>query len=362
LFLDEPEALAKNVQYVQKIVLGLKRGGLAIGAAHGYPPLHTSWRVRGLIGLGLAAGWLLLLDAVTGLFSSGRPGPLVGALGAVVAVGLVALPLAPSLMGIKLAALASACLFPSLALLRKDALRPAPPGQSPLIVAMMRFAAACVITAIGIAFIVGLLADQPFLLKIDTFIGIKPAKLIPVLAVAVIYSLALRADGRRTWKQALVGAKDRILRLGTQPILLWQLAVAILAFAVLAVLVMRAGNDPGVGVSGVELKIRGLLDRLLPARPRFQEFLVGHPALILSFVLAARGQRTWAFPLFLVGAIGQVSLLNTFCHLHTPLPTSLWRAGIGIGIGIVVALTLYFPLDRLFLRRLPPAAASPDVP
>ncbi|MBC8101477.1 MAG: hypothetical protein H7Z41_02665, partial [Cytophagales bacterium] len=47
LFLDEPEALAKNVQYVQKIVLGLKRGGLAIGAAHGYPPLHTSWRVRG---------------------------------------------------------------------------------------------------------------------------------------------------------------------------------------------------------------------------------------------------------------------------------------------------------------------------
>jgi hypothetical protein len=55
--------------------------------------------------------------------------------------------------------------------------------------------------------------------------------------------------------------------------------------------------------------------------------LIGHPALILSFVLAARGRRSWAFPLFLVGAIGQVSLLNTFCHLHTPLVASLWRAG-----------------------------------
>jgi hypothetical protein len=82
----------------------------------------------------------------------------------------------------------------------------------------------------------------------------------------------------------------------------------------------------GIGVSGLEMTIRGLLDRLLPARPRFQEFLIGHPALILSLYCGS-----WSACLGIsaaaVGAIGQVSLLNTFCHLHTPLAASLWRAG-----------------------------------
>jgi hypothetical protein len=256
------------------------------------------------------------------------------------------------MMGVKLAALAAACLFPTFALLRKDALRPGEPGQSPLIVALLRFVTTCAVTSIGIGYVVGLLANRIFLLKIDAFLGSKPAKLLPVLLVALVYSLALRADTRRTWKQALLGARDKIMALSRQPLLIWHIAAALAAVIILAMVAMRAGNDPGIGVSGLEMTIRGLLDRLLPARPRFQEFLIGHPALILSFVLAARGRRAWAFPLLLVGAIGQVSLLNTFCHLHTPLAASLWRAGIGFALGIALALVLYFVLDRLVLRRL----------
>ena len=360
LFLDESQALDKNVKYIKDIVDDLVSHGMTPGLAHGYAPLKTSWHLRGLIGLGLAAGWLLLLDAVTGLFSGGRPGAMVVAVGVAVAVLLLAspllpahLPLVPTLFGVKIAALASAVIFPTLALLRKDALRPADGDQSPLLVALLRFFTSCCVTAVGISYIVGLLANRLFLLKIDVFVGIKPAKILPVLLVALIYWLALRADHRRTWKQALVGARDRIISLSKEPILLWQIFAATAAIVILVLVVMRAGNDPGIGVSGFELKIRGLLDRFLPARPRFQEFLIGHPALILSFVLAARGRRSWAFPLFIIGAIGQVSLLNTFCHLHTPLAASLWRAAIGIVIGVLVALALYLPLDRLFLRRLP---------
>jgi hypothetical protein len=364
LFLDDPDALAENLKYIDRIVTGLAgRGftpGMTPGLAHGYAPLQTSSLVRGLIGLGLAAGWLLLLDAVTGLFKGGKPGGFVSTIGALVALFLLALPLLPTMMGVKLAALASACIFPTLALLRKDALRPGGAEQSPLVVALLRFITTCAVTSVGIAYIVGLLANRLFLMKIDVFVGIKPAKLLPVLIVALIYSLALRADSRRTWKQALIGAKDKIIGISKQPILLWQVAVTLATVIILALVVMRAGNDPGIGVSGFELKIRSILDRLLPARPRFQEFLIGHPALILSFVLAARGRRSWAFPLFLVGAIGQVSLLNTFCHLHTPLAASLWRAGIGIVVGVLIALAIYLPVDRLFLRRLPAAPASPN--
>jgi hypothetical protein len=364
LFLDEPDALKENVKYIDRIVVGLAgRGltpGMVPGLAHGYVPLQTSSLIRAMIALGLASGWLLLLDAVTGLFSGGKPGALVSVIGFIGALILFLLPLAPTLMGVKFAALAAALIFPTLALLRKDALRPAMPGQSPLIVALLRFVTTCSVTSIGVAYVVGLLTNRVFLLKIDAFIGSKPAKLLPVLLVALIYWLALRADSSRTWKQALAGARDRIVGLSRQPILIWQLAAALAAVVVLAMVVMRAGNDPGIGVSGLEMKIRGLLDRLLPARPRFQEFLIGHPALILSFILAARGRRAWAFPLLLVGAIGQVSLLNTFCHLHTPLVASLWRAGLGLVFGIAIALVLYFILDRLLLRRLPPLPASPN--
>ncbi|MES2461472.1 MAG: DUF5693 family protein [Armatimonadota bacterium] len=362
LFPDEPKPLKENVKYIKRIVDGLAGRGLTPvmvpGLAHGYPELHTSSLVRGLIALGLASGWLLLVDAVTGLFSGGRPGTLVSTVAGAGALLLMALPLAPTSMGVKLAALAAACIFPTLALLRKDALRSGPPDQSPLVVALLRFFTTCAVTLVGAAYIIGLLANRVYLLKIDAFIGSKPAKIVPVLLVALIYSLALRANSRRPWKQALVEARDKIINLSKQPILIWQIAAALAAVIVLAMVVMRAGNDPGIGVSGVEMNIRRLLDQVLPARPRFQEFLIGHPALILAFVLAVRGRRAWAFPLFLIGAIGQVSLLNTFCHLHTPLIASLWRAGIGIAIGVTIGLVLYFFLDRILLRRLLPVPAS----
>ena len=87
--------------------------------------------------------------------------------------------------------------------------------------------------------------------------------------------------------------------------------------------------------------VRAILDAVLYARPRFKEFLVGHPAMLLGLIYAAEGRRKWALPLLIVGTIGQVSLLNTFCHIHTPLLVSAWRAGLGIGIGIVIGLLLY---------------------
>ena len=65
-------------------------------------------------------------------------------------------------------------------------------------------------------------------------------------------------------------------------------------------------------------------------------------------------------PFFLVGALGQVSLLNTFCHLHTPLPVSLWRALLGVAIGAIIGVVAHAALERLVLRRLLPAPAADD--
>jgi hypothetical protein len=119
--------------------------------------------------------------------------------------------------------------------------------------------------------------------------------------------------------------------------------VGLAALVVLGLLWIRSGNDAGEAVSGIELKFRHLLDRVLIVRPRTKAFLIGHPALFLCFLLAARRKTPHYLlvALLLLGAIGQGDLLNTFCHLHTPLVVGIWRAALGIGIGLLIGALVY---------------------
>jgi len=105
-------------------------------------------------------------------------------------------------------------------------------------------------------------------------------------------------------------------------------------------------------VSATELKIRSLLDHYLLARPRFKD-MFGHAAMIIAlFIVTKYRRRDLALPLFLLGAFGQESLLDTFCHLHTPLVASVWRAVLGIVIGIVTGALSFAVLNALLFRPL----------
>jgi len=130
--------------------------------------------------------------------------------------------------------------------------------------------------------------------------------------------------------------RERLRAFFSEPIRVGALILGVVAIVALAMALARTGNEPGVGVSGVELKLRSLLDRFLPIRPRTKEFLVGHPAMFIALALAFMGRRKWAAPLLVVGAIGQVSLLNTFCHIHTPIRLSIIRAVCGLVIGAAI--------------------------
>jgi thiamine transporter ThiT len=44
--------------------------------------------------------------------------------------------------------------------------------------------------------------------------------------------------------------------------------------------------------------------------------------------------------LLALGAIGQVSLINSFAHMHTPILITIIRTGWGLGLGIVLGLVL----------------------
>jgi hypothetical protein len=193
---------------------------------------------------------------------------------------------------------------------------------------------ASLISLVGGMLIVGLYADLRYLVGVGVFTGVKASYLLP-LAVAllvVIADLTGRAEPA-TWRERINAGLGGALR---SPISWGQAAVLLVALAALAVVLMRSGNESAVAPSGLELKMRNLLEALLIARPRTKEFLIGHPALMLACALIFRGWRTWLPLAALIAVVGQVSLLNTFCHFHMPLYLGLLRSLHGVWIGALV--------------------------
>jgi hypothetical protein len=112
--------------------------------------------------------------------------------------------------------------------------------------------------------------------------------------------------------------------------------LTIVVVGALGYMLIRTGNDAPSQVSGLELKLRSLLDRLLPVRPRTKEFLIGHPMMVLALTMLTRGDRRLLPLIGGVAAIGQVSMVNTFAHLHTPVSASALRVLLGLLIGLVL--------------------------
>ena len=100
----------------------------------------------------------------------------------------------------------------------------------------------------------------------------------------------------------------------------------------------RSGNTPSLPVTKAESRLRAGLDHVLAARPRTKEFLIGQPAAVL--LPAWRWPRLVVLGLALLVAVGQVSVVNSFAHLHTPYSLSLVRGLNGLALGLIVGLVL----------------------
>jgi len=167
-------------------------------------------------------------------------------------------------------------------------------------------------------------------------VGVKAAHVLPLVIVPLLIFI-LNEKPLKTIKELL-----------DQVITYRYALLATLALAALAVYVIRTGNEGTALVSGIEERFRAGLKDLIGVRPRTKEFLIGHPftLLILYFGLS---RKNWF--LVLPATIGQVSLVNTYAHIHTPVVISLIRSvhglwiGIALGVGLIVAVKL---LERYF--------------
>ena len=194
-------------------------------------------------------------------------------------------------------------------------------GRSHYIKTLLIFLYLSGITLLGGLLVTALLSRTTFFLQIDQFRGIKLAYIFPLLIFLFIL-----------WSKE----KDFF----QQPLQLGECLLLLLIGAGILVMLLRSGNL-GLGVSGVELKLREILEQTLGVRPRFKEFLIGHPALLLGIYLSRKEEQKLAVKLlWLVGMIGQVSLVNTFCHLATPLDVCLLRSFHGLWLGILGGVIL----------------------
>ncbi len=233
----------------------------------------------------------------------------------------------------------TAICFPLLALVwTYRQLSPLSQGRMSLFAAVRVLLVATGITVLGGLLIAAMLTDARYLVKMTAFVGVKAALAAPLL----LFGLLVITDGvakpdetvATWWARVTAGVRGFL----NQPLYLWGILLAFAALVVVALMLARSGNEGGVGVSDLELRFRSVLEQWLIARPRTKEFLLGHPLFLLGLVAAMRHQRVLALVLLVGGAIGQVDVLNTFCHAHTPVTLSLLRVINGLWLGVIIGV------------------------
>ena len=185
-----------------------------------------------------------------------------------------------------------------------------------------QFGWAVAITLAGAAVMVAAMGDFRFMLKIAQFRGVKAMFLVPLLfagAATIIHFLSLGKPlkFRQRWRGMSPGSKALMV---------------LCALAAVVIYVGRTGNFM-IPVPELEVWLRESLETLFPFRPRTKEFVIGHPLLILGFGLYAWGWQRAGLVGVAAGTIGQISLLNTFTHVHSSLTASLSRSLWGLLLG-----------------------------
>ena len=196
---------------------------------------------------------------------------------------------------------------------------------------LLTFIKVCLMSFGGALTIVGLLSETSFVLTIDLFRGAKVAHIIPLILVPILIE----------YKRGNLKAK-KIKELSFSPVTYLTILIFAIIAVALIIYISRTGNEGPTSV--YETMIRNLLDKILGVRPRTKEFLIGHP---LMLALLYYGYKDQYAPLLLGAVIGQISIVNTYAHIHTPIMVSLIRTFHGIWIGLVGGIVLIYITKQL---------------
>lgn len=187
------------------------------------------------------------------------------------------------------------------------------------------------VSLLGVIYVVGLLNNITYSLVLEQFRGVSLLHLAPIALIGVyVLFFGQDHDNENTLRGGLAQVRH-LLKMNIT--LLWVAVAAVLGVAALYYL-SRTGNAGQA--SSYEIMFRSMLENTLGVRPRTKEFLLAHPLFILGAYLAVKHRA--AFYLLIVAVMGQLSIVDTFAHLHTPLAISLIRVTYGVVIGSLIGL------------------------
>ena len=340
-------ALETNLEYVSDVTRDVASHGYISGRAGVFAPYHSSRLFYVPMAFSVVAAWRLYF-LLLGIVPQRHYGKLVLLGGLVLSAGYFTG--SHALLFRQVTALLSAIIFPVLSMARMITLWDRRKGERTMkgLLAMttVQLGYAVILSLIGASLLGAVLGDTRFLLEIDIYRGVKVTFMMPVLLTFLLF---VKRHGLWNEGERLTAPLSRIRAFLNRPFTLSTLIV-LLAFAIVAwVFIGRSGHTAGVPVPAFEEKLRYFLEETMYARPREKEFLIGHPAFYLTAWCVLRKLPTWAYGLFAVAAtIGQASLVQTFCHMRTPIFMSYVRALDGYALGVILGVLAVVVFEGLY--------------
>ena len=346
------DLLAMNLQYVKDIVKNVKARGFEIGEAglfeaeestvkNGYTGSYFPNKIAFIvIGLAIVAGAVIYLAQVVEL-SNSKQLLLWGVLSALVTVVLLS---GRGLVMRQALAFGAAVFFPVLSMnvildIWDRCKESSASAWKVIFSATWQLALAVLMSLVGGMYLAAILADSRFLLEIDIYRGVKLTFIMPLVLMTILY--VKRYDMLGVAGCGLKAAIAKVNELLNKPITFKHVALFGVLGIILLYFVARSGHSAGVPVAAIEVKMRLFLEQLMYARPRQKEFMIGHPAFFLAAYAAYhKAPRLIQYALTCGAVIGQASLVQTFCHMRTPVFMSTIRAFDGYAMGAVIGIIL----------------------
>jgi hypothetical protein len=328
----------KNILYMKKVIESYERsGGRNVDYFPNLNKIGTTYVEKLMIGLGIFSALFLLILKVHRLDTPRQYGYLIGCLSIAYAIILGVQPLTVPLLGFMAVVLGPVIgfvyFYPNHYLISNGY------SRRKLVTLFLFLLQAFFVCVVSIIFCIALYSDAVHLHNIVPFRGVKLALLLPVVLVGLYFY----CGDRRV--NSIMYVLRRIIRF---PMTFSAFFILLLASFVILVYLFRSGNYSHL--SSIESSFRIFLEQLFIVRPRFKEFLIGYPALLIGYWFGDQKLKDKLWFLNALGAIALASLINSFCHFHTPVLISLYRSVLGFIIGCFVALALYY--TYMVIRRL----------
>jgi hypothetical protein len=321
---------ATNVEMVKAIAGELRADGFILGRATPIPQYHGNNRLLvGVAALAVPSIFVLLLD----FFGWYRRWLAVAAYAITILVYVAGLLVQHDAAARSAIALAGALLFATAALLILIPAwneSPAPGMRTQFVRSLGWTLAATGVALLGALVVVGVMSSPLAMEEIERFRGVRL-----ILGLPPLIALGLYLFDRR-FGAGVKRPGDVFL----SPVLAYQLLAGIVIVGLGALMLVRSGNDSDISPSPLELALRHGLTHVLSVRPRFKEFLVGFPCMMLLPALLPPHRRAIGWLLALGIGVGVGDVIDTFSHLHTPLEVSILRIVNGLVIGAIVGAIL----------------------